>query len=95
MLVAQIMNSHCISMTFSPKRFWTTLSGSAVEEPSFSSYCFLLLPLQSLLKRSNGKGPTRGIDGFVVELNTAGGNNAASIENKSTAVHTIEMAIHL
>lgn len=31
---------------------------------------------QSLLKRSNGVGPTRGIDGFVVELNQAGGHNA-------------------
>ena len=31
---------------------------------------------QSLLKRSNGVGPTRGIDGFVVELSPAGGHNA-------------------
>ena len=31
---------------------------------------------QSLLKRSNGAGPTRGIDGFVVELSPAGGHNA-------------------
>ena len=31
---------------------------------------------QSLLKRSNGVGPTRGIDGFVVVLNQAGGHNA-------------------
>ena len=29
-----------------------------------------------MLKRANGKGPTKGIDGFVIELPTAGGHNA-------------------
>jgi nitronate monooxygenase len=29
-----------------------------------------------MLKRADGKGPTKGIQGFVVELPTAGGHNA-------------------
>eukprot|EP00957_Ditylum_brightwellii_P138417 10550265-Ditylum_brightwellii.AAC.1 len=31
---------------------------------------------QSMLKQTSGKGPTGGIDGFVVKLNMAGGHNA-------------------
>jgi len=31
---------------------------------------------QSMLKRANGEGPNKGIQGFVVELPTAGGHNA-------------------
>ena len=31
---------------------------------------------QAMLKRARGKGPTKGIQGFVIELPTAGGHNA-------------------
>jgi NAD(P)H-dependent flavin oxidoreductase YrpB (nitropropane dioxygenase family) len=51
---------------FSPTAFWM----AAV--PIVSS----VVLAQSMLKRANGKGPTKGIDGFVVELPTAGGHNA-------------------
>lgn len=67
------------AIDFSPNRFWKG-SGTHPEEPlkrpNFLPIVSSTTLAQSLLKRSNGKGPTRGIDGFVVELNTAGGHNA-------------------
>jgi nitronate monooxygenase len=69
------------SMDFSPKAFWKGTGSRHVAETTLKRPAFLPIVssttlAQSLLKRSNGKGPTKGVDGFVVELNTAGGHNA-------------------
>mmetsp|Transcript_3424 Transcript_3424/g.7540 ORF Transcript_3424/g.7540 Transcript_3424/m.7540 type:complete len:631 (+) Transcript_3424:674-2566(+) len=69
------------AVTFSPNQFWkgTTTSDMAKKQlnrPSFLPIVSSTTLAQSLLKRSNGSGPTRGVDGFVVELPTAGGHNA-------------------
>jgi nitronate monooxygenase len=74
-------NEESFSMTFSPKMFWKGsgtrhLVEEPLKRPAFLPIVSSTTLAQSLLKRSNGKGPTRGIDGFVVELNTAGGHNA-------------------
>ena len=52
------------------------LSKKQLRRPYFLPIVSSTTLAQSLLKRSNGVGPTRGIDGFVVELSPAGGHNA-------------------
>ena len=69
------------TIQFSPNQFWkdTTskdLAKKPLRRPKFLPIVSSTTLAQSLLKRSNGSGPTRGIDGFVVELNQAGGHNA-------------------
>ena len=69
------------SIDFSPNQFWkgsTTrdLAKTQLKRPAFLPIVSSTTLAQSLLKRSNGSGPNRGIDGFVVELNQAGGHNA-------------------
>ncbi|KAL7477249.1 hypothetical protein ACHAW6_003062 [Cyclotella cf. meneghiniana] len=71
--------SHAVK--FSPKTFWKGsgsphLAEKPLNRPDFLPIVSSTTLAQSLLKRSNGRGPTRGIDGFVVELHTAGGHNA-------------------
>lgn len=68
-------------VTFSPNEFWEGTPSVKIWSKDLRRPCFLPIVssttlTQSLLKRSNGSGPTRGIDGFVVELSTAGGHNA-------------------
>jgi NAD(P)H-dependent flavin oxidoreductase YrpB (nitropropane dioxygenase family) len=46
-----------------------------------------------MLKRATGKGPTNGINGFVVELNTAGGHNAPPRGFKYDAVTKTHAAV--
>jgi nitronate monooxygenase len=65
---------------FSPKAFWEA-SGKPelcvpLKRPNFVPIVSSVVLAQSMLKRATGKGPTKGIDGFVVELSTAGGHNA-------------------
>lgn len=69
------------AVAFSPNQFWkgTTahdLAKKPLRRPKFFPIVSSTTLAQSLLKRSNGKGPTRGVDGFIVELNPAGGHNA-------------------
>mgnify|MGYP000190133069 CR=1 FL=1 len=68
-------------VTFSPNKFWKgsgtrDMAKKQLRRPSFLPIVSSTTLAQSLLKRSNGGGPTRGIDGFIVELNQAGGHNA-------------------
>jgi len=78
--VAGSEESH--SIKFSPKSFWKASSQAALAEnktlkrPAFVPIVSSVVLAQSMLKRADGKGPTKGIDGFVVELPTAGGHNA-------------------
>lgn len=69
------------AMKFSPTKFWKETESPALAQeplrrPDFLPIVSSTTLAQSLLKRSNGEGPTRGINGFVVELNSAGGHNA-------------------
>jgi len=69
------------AVTFAPYRFWKGhgtpgVAKKTLHRPSFLPIVSSTTLAMSLLKRSNGSGPTRGIDGFVVELNQAGGHNA-------------------
>ena len=66
---------------FSPKEFWEAagkpeLATKDLPRPKFVPIVSSVLLAQSMLKRARGKGPTKGIDGFVIELPTAGGHNA-------------------
>jgi nitronate monooxygenase len=68
------------TIEFSPKQFWEAsgkpeLAGE-LKRPNFLPIVSSVVLAQSMLKRASGKGPTHGIDGFVVELPTAGGHNA-------------------
>ena len=68
-------------ISFSPKKFWNSsgkpwLAERTLKRPSFVPIVSSVVLAQSMLKRANGIGPTRGIQGFVVELPTAGGHNA-------------------
>lgn len=79
--VAEATTSDDYALTFSPNQFWkgTTsrdVTKKQLRRPSFLPIVASTTLAQSLLKRSNGSGPTRGIDGFVVELSKAGGHNA-------------------
>lgn len=71
------------SIRFSPQEFWTNAGRSdlieplnTLKRPNFIPIVSSVVLAQSMLKRASGTGPTKGIDGFVVELPTAGGHNA-------------------
>jgi nitronate monooxygenase len=70
------------STKFSPKEFWTNsgkpelVNELKLNRPNFVPIVSSVVLAQSMLKRANGKGPNSGIDGFVIELPTAGGHNA-------------------
>ena len=66
---------------FSPKAFWEAagkpeMMDVELKRPNFIPIVSSVLLAQSMLKRARGKGPTKGIQGFVIEHNTAGGHNA-------------------
>ena len=68
-------------MEFSPEAFWTAagkpeLAKRQLKRPNFLPIVSSVVLAQSMLKRADGKGPTKGIQGFVVELPAAGGHNA-------------------
>mmetsp|Transcript_15650 Transcript_15650/g.43155 ORF Transcript_15650/g.43155 Transcript_15650/m.43155 type:complete len:482 (+) Transcript_15650:578-2023(+) len=67
--------------TFSPADFWKKagkpdMAQKLLKRPAFIPIVSSVVLAQSLLKRATGQGPTKGIDGFVIELPTAGGHNA-------------------
>lgn len=65
--------------TFSPSTFWqdSTLSTPTdLKRPNFIPIVSSVVLAQSMIKRASGQGEFHGIDGFVVELPTAGGHNA-------------------
>ena len=68
------------TLTFSPESFWKEAGkpefNQELTRPEFLPIVSSVVLAQSMLKRASGKGPTKGINGFVVELNTAGGHNA-------------------
>lgn len=68
------------AVDFSPSAFWgrsdEPIEVPKVKRPSFVPIVSSVVLAKSMLKRANGKGPTKGIDGFVVELPSAGGHNA-------------------
>ena len=69
---------------FDPAKFFMDFSGFDVKEigplkrPKFIPIVASVLLAQSMLKRAQGNGGkgTKGIDGFVIEMPTAGGHNA-------------------
>jgi nitronate monooxygenase len=65
---------------FNPAEFWANAGKPALctplQRPSFVPIVSSVVLAQSMLKRATGAGPTRGIQGFVIELPTAGGHNA-------------------
>jgi nitronate monooxygenase len=70
---------------FSPLEFWTKagkpelaeeLSKQQLQRPNFLPIVSSVVLAQSMLKKANGQGPAKGINGFVIELPTAGGHNA-------------------
>lgn len=66
---------------FSPKEFWTKagrpdLATKQLKRPNFMPIVSSVMLAQAMLKRATGEGPTRGIQGFIVEMPTAGGHNA-------------------
>jgi NAD(P)H-dependent flavin oxidoreductase YrpB (nitropropane dioxygenase family) len=68
---------------FSPKHFWSAAAGKpsllaeqTLKRPAFIPIVSSVVLAQSMLKRADGIGPNKGIQGFVVELPTAGGHNA-------------------
>ncbi len=65
---------------FSPESFWKADGGKLdpmiLKRPKFVPIVSSVVLAQSMIKRANGKGPFKGIDGFVVELPSAGGHNA-------------------
>lgn len=71
-----------MNIRFDPQEFWTAagkpdmLQQLHLERPKFCPIVSSVVLAQSMLKRADGQGPTHGIDGFVVELPTAGGHNA-------------------
>eukprot|EP00970_Alexandrium_tamarense_P009754 scaffold1954_cov146-Alexandrium_tamarense.AAC.23 len=72
------------AMDFSPRNFWkgsgtSDVARTPLERPLFLPIVSSTTLAQSLLKRSNGSGPTRGIDGFVIELHTAACSNPPAI----------------
>ena len=68
------------TLTFSPEAFWQAAGkpelNQDLKRPDFLPIVSSVVLAQSMIKRASGVGPTKGIDGFVVELNTAGGHNA-------------------
>jgi NAD(P)H-dependent flavin oxidoreductase YrpB (nitropropane dioxygenase family) len=74
-------HSEGVVLKFSPKEFWEAagrpdLAVPTKKRPNFVPIVSSVVLAQSMLKRATGKGPTNGINGFVVELNPAGGHNA-------------------
>jgi NAD(P)H-dependent flavin oxidoreductase YrpB (nitropropane dioxygenase family) len=73
-------SSEGVSLKFSPEEFWGAAGrpdlAVPIKRPNFVPIVSSVVLAQSMLKRATGKGPTNGINGFVVELNTAGGHNA-------------------
>jgi nitronate monooxygenase len=66
---------------FSPKEFWTNagkpeLAEKKLKRPNFLPIVSSVMLAQAMLKRASGAGPTKGIQGFVIEMPTAGGHNA-------------------
>jgi nitronate monooxygenase len=66
---------------FSPKKFWEAsgradLVSKPLKRPNFLPIVSSVTLAQAMLKRATGKGPTKGIQGFIIELPTAGGHNA-------------------
>jgi len=66
---------------FSPKAFWersgkAELAEKSLKRPDFLPIVSSVTLAQAMLKRATGAGPTRGIQGFVIEKSTAGGHNA-------------------
>jgi len=66
---------------FSPKDFWTAsgkpeLANEELKRPNFFPIVSSVMLAQAMLKRASGAGPTKGIQGFVIEMPTAGGHNA-------------------
>lgn len=68
------------ALHFSPAQFWTNAGKpelcTPLPRPSFVPIVSSVVLAQSMLKRATGAGPTRGIQGFVIERSTAGGHNA-------------------
>jgi nitronate monooxygenase len=67
-------------LEFSPQAFWDEAGkpelNKELKRPNFLPIVSSVVLAQSMLKRSSGAGPNKGIDGFVIELSTAGGHNA-------------------
>jgi len=66
---------------FSPKAFWEKsgkpeLAKAELKRPNFLPIVSSVMLAQAMLKRASGAGPTKGIQGFVIEMPTAGGHNA-------------------
>jgi len=66
---------------FSPKAFWEKsgkpeLAKEELKRPNFLPIVSSVMLAQAMLKRASGAGPTKGIQGFVIEMPTAGGHNA-------------------
>mmetsp|Transcript_2510 Transcript_2510/g.6006 ORF Transcript_2510/g.6006 Transcript_2510/m.6006 type:complete len:618 (+) Transcript_2510:141-1994(+) len=66
---------------FSPKAFWDKAKNPdeikrKMNRPSFIPIVSSVTLAQAMLKRATGAGPTKGIQGFVIEYPTAGGHNA-------------------
>jgi len=66
---------------FSPKAFWEAsgkpdLANVDLKRPNFLPIVSSVMLAQAMLKRASGAGPTKGIQGFVIEMPTAGGHNA-------------------
>lgn len=86
-------------LTFSPTEFWEAagkpeLAKVTRKRPAFVPIVSSVLLAQAMLKRARGKGPTKGINGFVIELPTAGGHNAPPRGFKYDAVaksHTVDL----
>jgi len=77
---AEAQDERC-QQRFDPKAFWAAagkpeLAETPLKRPRFVPIVSSVLLAQSMLKRARGNGPTKGIDGFVIELPTAGGHNA-------------------
>ena len=68
------------ALHFSPKGFWEAAGkpelAKNIDRPAFLPIVSSVVLAKSMLKRATGKGPTKGIQGFIIELNTAGGHNA-------------------
>ena len=65
--------------TFSPSNFWKDsvyAPPTDLKRPNFLPIVSSVVLAQSMIKKASGKGEFHGIDGFVVELPTAGGHNA-------------------
>jgi nitronate monooxygenase len=66
---------------FSPRAFWERagrpdIAEKPLKRPNFLPIVGSVTLAQAMLKRATGAGPTKGIQGFVIEMPTAGGHNA-------------------